>query len=959
MRWPFIILTILVLLPSSAYATDYYVDINSVGGLCSDSNPGTIDQPWCTIAKANSDLQPGDTVHIREGTYMVGSISIIYPVNSGTPGNYITYARYGNEEVTITGAAYGADLSDRHYIVIDGIRIIGAGFARWVIMGGNSSTNNIIRNCEMDGGRSWAGIYLGDGGAHYNKIINNTINAPESYCKPDDVIYFLFNATYNLIEGNRIYNGPHNAFDMQALSTKDETGIHHNIIRNNYIRNLYHTGMNIYTSSNNNLVEGNMIVDSGDACIGDCSENVCGSSRDRSGSREMQAGLQMGASDNIFRRNIFINNGIGNTIESWDQTTISEDNMFYHNTYTMNYYGTYITVDEHEINRNVLKNNIYYNNSLYEIYCRTRGPGGTPRENYFINNNILGAPLIRFYPAGDRNLSYLEAAYPNLWYDNMESVPMFIDEDNRILRLQTGSPMIDAGGWLTTTTGAGSGTQISVQDARYFMDGWGIIEGDLIQLEGDTQTARITNVTYDNNTITVDTSLTWTNGQGVSLVYKGSKPDIGAYEYDPVSPPCTGTCKEHTCTSYYDCLSAAPEECFSDIYCCSGTCSTLNDNTPPTIPANLEAIPISTTQIYLEWDVSADPETGVDHYNIYRNGLQVNQSLGNTFSDTGLSPDTLYMYEVSGVNDAGTESQKSQSIQKSTFPEPPLQAGLCREIVLLQHYDNEVRYGENQFFVYDFSGNMNNGGCVGLTCPTWTSQGKFGGAFQYDGIDDFLDCGTGESLEFSDEITLSAWVYSDNYDDHMGILTRPHIFNWFLYVARRNPRLWVRHPNNTLASQGSDSNLDIDSTWYHVAAVYDDSEQKIYFYLNGEPDGNGTYPDKMYNVTWRSLSIGRCYYGTGYQWNGLIDEVAVWNRALSAEEISDVYNNNSPITCQDQCMEGDITCDGDVNLLDLGIITSRFGLRNSDPGWDPSADLVQPYGEIDIFDVVYVASRFT
>jgi hypothetical protein len=66
------------------------------------------------------------------------------------------------------------------------------------------------------------------------------------------------------------------------------------------------------------------------------------------------------------------------------------------------------------------------------------------------------------------------------------------------------------------------------------MDGWGIIEGDLIQLEGETQKVRITYVDYDNNTITVDSNISWNQGQGVSLAYEGSAPDIGAYESKPV-----------------------------------------------------------------------------------------------------------------------------------------------------------------------------------------------------------------------------------------------------------------------------------------------------------------------------------------------------------------------------------------------------------------------------------------
>ena len=63
------------------------------------------------------------------------------------------------------------------------------------------------------------------------------------------------------------------------------------------------------------------------------------------------------------------------------------------------------------------------------------------------------------------------------------------------------------------------------------MDGWGIIDGDLIQLEGQTQTARVIAIDYDSNVITVDRSLKWNKAQGVSLPYTGIAPDVGAYEF--------------------------------------------------------------------------------------------------------------------------------------------------------------------------------------------------------------------------------------------------------------------------------------------------------------------------------------------------------------------------------------------------------------------------------------------
>jgi len=56
---------------NAAAGRTFYVDVNSLGGTCDDSNPGTADRPWQTALKAFSSAGPGDTVIFRRGTYRV------------------------------------------------------------------------------------------------------------------------------------------------------------------------------------------------------------------------------------------------------------------------------------------------------------------------------------------------------------------------------------------------------------------------------------------------------------------------------------------------------------------------------------------------------------------------------------------------------------------------------------------------------------------------------------------------------------------------------------------------------------------------------------------------------------------------------------------------------------------------------------------------------------------------
>ncbi|EMR74678.1 Right handed beta helix region [Thermoplasmatales archaeon SCGC AB-540-F20] len=99
--------------------------------------------------------------------------------------------------------------------------------------------------------------------------------------------------------------------------------------------------------------------------------------------------------------------------------------------------------------------------------------------------------------------------------------------------LASGSPAIDAGDWLTTTNGSGSGTTINLTDASYFFPGLPTlgVDGDNIFI-GDDTNLEVTGVDYVAETIVVNRNITWSDGENVSLLaYTGSGPDIGAREF--------------------------------------------------------------------------------------------------------------------------------------------------------------------------------------------------------------------------------------------------------------------------------------------------------------------------------------------------------------------------------------------------------------------------------------------
>ncbi len=512
----------------NANAVTYYV--NAQGG--DDGNNGqSLTTAWRTLGKANSAVQPGDTVLVRGGTYN----ETIRPGTSGTQGNYITYVRYNNEEAVITDVYDAVDLRNKNYVVIDGLKILNVDHD-WINMEENAN-HNIVQNCHMEEASGWAGISIVND-SNYNKIINNVLIG---YVGPDDLIYIRNGSDYNVVEGNDLKYAPHYGVNIQVSS-------YYNVVRNNRVWNPWHGSLGTYTNSHYTLFEDNIMLDSGEdaANIPPAPAGRSQSGRDatRNWARHDHAGMQIGASNCIVRRNIFVNNGVGLPFASGGSNLY---NHVYSNTHVLDHWAVRFSTRSdsgYASYGNVFRNDNYYNNQQYGI---TYFVDDTVRhDNYFLSDNVYlsDSNPVWHYSDGFPTISTLESKYPAEWQGSIQQDPLFVNEngvndydnsnfDPQSLRLQSGSRMIDAGTHLTTATSAGNGTSIPVDDASYFYDGWGIPgeQGDLIQLEGQSQTARITSIDYDNNWITVDRTLSWSVGQGVSLPYQGSAPDIGAFEY--------------------------------------------------------------------------------------------------------------------------------------------------------------------------------------------------------------------------------------------------------------------------------------------------------------------------------------------------------------------------------------------------------------------------------------------
>ena len=198
----------------------------------------------------------------------------------------------------------------------------------------------------------------------------------------------------------------------------------------------------------------------------------------------------------------------------------------------------------------------------------------------------------------------------------------------------------------------------------------------------------------------------------------------------------------------------------------------------------------------------------------------------------------------------------------------------------------------------DSSGNSNTGTLTNN--PTWT-QGKVGGAILFDGLDDYVDVGTRSSLNLSGEVTISAWVKdiktSGASRSILGDTSNAGAAAQYL-LSRDNsnvPKIAVQW-GNTAGKPGVVTKSNTGMTkdvFYHVVMIRQGSAGAWTgsVYINGVLDAStATSTDPSVQ---NRFAIGRKGGSSSEYWNGVIDEVRIYNRALSTDEVQALYTADS------------------------------------------------------------------
>jgi hypothetical protein len=185
---------------------------------------------------------------------------------------------------------------------------------------------------------------------------------------------------------------------------------------------------------------------------------------------------------------------------------------------------------------------------------------------------------------------------------------------------------------------------------------------------------------------------------------------------------------------------------------------------------------------------------------------------------------------------------------------------------------------------YDQSGFKNHGTIYGAS---WT-YGKIGRALYFDGVDDYIDCGTKTIFKLSSAFSILGWFKFDpGTTGGKGIVQKvvgTTDFDYMLYLSAAGyPAVYFRNPSGTPYSVNYTRDIR-DGKWHHWAATFDGRYLKIYIdgILRNVSDTGGT----SVRTTDTPLYIGR-------GWGGYVrmtaDEIRIYNRALSDREIISIY----------------------------------------------------------------------
>ncbi|MEM7356729.1 MAG: right-handed parallel beta-helix repeat-containing protein [Acidobacteriota bacterium] len=513
LTWGGLVLACSLGLATASDAAEYHVAPQG-----DDTNPGTAALPWRTLAMANANLEPGDTVWIHAGSYD----DPIRPTRDGTADdNRIVYRAFGDGDVVLTGFPGSGTpqegalaLGEKRYVTVSGrapgdpitaqrirlepptdINSLGnvCGSEGVIVENIYAECSHVDRNCNRGFGFC-TNFWDGDYETRFNILRNSTFigrsdtsQDPNDYT--EDLVMIAHRAHHNLIENNELSNCKH------ATLYADSPTSHSNVIRGNRITNPQHTGLSIWSAGVDLPQGARFLVEN---------NTLGGSGRTVQPEGGPGNAFQWGSDELIIRHNVITQGGSadqqttsigglsGATSTSFGSPYFATDGRIYHNAIVDNR-GVAIGlfdfgVDPVDLGRHRFVNNLIYGSSsastgeLLAVYWdgdyatgdrHVRNVWGNPAgaaNQEILQNAHHGAVDLATAIANWRNPEDPELTDEAGLANVYDASPGFVDYAGGDFRLIPGSPYVDGAAPLTRVAvgDSGSGTLLEVLDPRVF-----------------------------------------------------------------------------------------------------------------------------------------------------------------------------------------------------------------------------------------------------------------------------------------------------------------------------------------------------------------------------------------------------------------------------------------------------------------------------------------------------------
>ncbi len=311
------------------------------------------------------------------------------------------------------------------------------------------------------------------------------------------------------------------------------------------------------------------------------------------------------------------------------------------------------------------------------------------------------------------------------------------------------------------------------------------------------------------------------------------------------------------------------------------------DITPPTTPGNLKGN-ASANSVLLSWDASTD-DRKVAGYVVLVDGVFFDSVSATTLSVLigGLDPQTLYTFEVYAFDAAGNNSAPAEVTLSTTQPIDTGEPGMVAH--------------------YPFDGNANdatpyqNHGVIGGN-PVFENTTHAGGGqnIKFDGMQDSVLAPNAVQL-ISDYATVSFWIRVDgdvppgigefyvidfgHWDQRWKISLPGHLK--IVWTTNSNN---LQFPNFISDMDSGDGNEMVKGFWWYVTMVHDGANDIIY--VDGQQVNIKPALGKL-NSTARPLCFGNNPIEGGQYFIGALDNVKIYNKALTAAEIAKLYQTGT------------------------------------------------------------------